>query len=80
MPLSSRTVGNGSPSLFAVTMSPRDSLRQSMIMEQAGSGSRFLNEQKDFFAMINGGTMNGVIQQDYTRDYVVEMRLKDQKV
>lgn len=71
MPLSTRTPnGAASPSMYTSTVSPRDSLRESQMMTQAGSTSRFINESKDFFAAINGGTMRGVMQEDYSKDYV----------
>lgn len=36
--------------------------RSSFIPRTSGSTSRFINEKKDFFAHLNGGTMPGVLQ------------------
>lgn len=64
-------------SLRASQYSPLGELRKSLLIKVAGSTSRFINEQKEFFAKINGGTLSGVLQNDYQKDYVAEMRMKD---
>ena len=45
-----------------------------------GSSSRHINETSDFFAKVNGGTMQGVMQHDYQKDFLCEMNMRDSRV
>jgi hypothetical protein len=51
-----------------------------MQQRMLGSSSRFINEKFDLFSVVNGGTMRGVIQNDYLKDSIVDMRMKDSAV
>lgn len=57
-------------------MTISDRLREKVL----GSSSRFINEQSNMFAKVNGGTMPGVLSNEYQKDYIVEMRMRDQLI
>jgi hypothetical protein len=56
---------------------PRQTLSAGLQQKMLGSSSRFINEKFDMFALGNGGTRRGVIQTDYLKDGICDMRMKD---
>ena len=44
-----------------------------------GSSSRFINEHGSIFSKINRGNMQAVISNDYQKDYLIEMKMKDDR-
>jgi len=44
-----------------------------------GDTSKFLSESNNMFAKVNGGTMEGVMKNQYMKDYMIEKSLRDIK-
>jgi len=44
-----------------------------------GSSSHFINEHGSIFSKINRGNMQAVISNDYQKDYLIEMKMKDDR-
>ena len=49
-------------------------------MKTYGDSSRFLNECNNMFAKVNGGTMAGVLQNQYHKDFMVQKTLRDTRL
>jgi len=43
-----------------------------------GSSSRFINEQTSIFSKLNSGNIQSVISNEYQKDYLIEMKMKDE--
>lgn len=42
-----------------------------------GGTSRSLNQAKDIFGKVNGGTLQSCLQNDYLKDFMTDLKLKD---
>lgn len=44
-----------------------------------GGTSQKLNEYQDMFSKVNGGQFSSCLQNDYQKDYLTDMKMKDQR-
>jgi len=45
-----------------------------------GDSSKFLSEANNIFAKVNGGTMDGVMKNQYMKDYMIEKSLRESRL
>ena len=51
--------------------------QKTLIQTTYGGTSKFINESNDIFAKVNGGQLASCIQNDYLKDYLIDMKMKD---